>query len=47
MTAPFLDLVLVVGDRVSRIADRQDPEPLPPLPAAAHPLQTVGRGGAG
>jgi hypothetical protein len=46
VAAPFLDLVLVAGDRVSRIVERQDPDPLPSLPAAARPLRTVGGGGA-
>jgi hypothetical protein len=41
-----VDLVLVAGDRVSRIVERQDPDPLPSLPAAERPLRTVGRGGA-
>jgi hypothetical protein len=26
LAAPFLDLLLAAGDRVSRIADRDDPE---------------------
>ena len=27
--APVLDLVLAAGDRLSRVVDRDDPEPLP------------------
>jgi hypothetical protein len=27
--APLLDLVLAAGDRLSRVVDREDPEPLP------------------
>jgi hypothetical protein len=27
--APALDLVLAAGDRLSRVVDRDDPEPLP------------------
>jgi hypothetical protein len=46
VTAPLLDLVLLAGDRISRVADRQDTEPLPPLPAPRRPLRTVGTGGA-
>ena len=30
LAAPALDLVLFVGDRVSRVAGRGDPEPEPP-----------------
>lgn len=26
--APFLDLILLAGDRLSRAVDREDPEPL-------------------
>jgi len=46
LAAPFLDLVLVAGDRVSRLVEREDPDAPPPLPAAAKPLPTVGPGGA-
>ncbi|MCW3009105.1 MAG: hypothetical protein JWP17_3731 [Solirubrobacterales bacterium] len=37
IAAPALDLLLLVGDRVSRVVDRSDDEPLPairPLGAA-------------
>ena len=30
LAAPLLDLVLAVGDRVSRVAGRGEPEPEPP-----------------
>jgi hypothetical protein len=30
LAAPLLDLVLAVGDRVSRVAGRDEPEPEPP-----------------
>jgi hypothetical protein len=30
LAAPMLDLVLAVGDRVSRVAGRGEPEPEPP-----------------
>lgn len=46
VTAPFLDLVLVAGDRVSRLAERQDPDALPPVAGAGRPLRSVGPGGA-
>jgi hypothetical protein len=47
VAAPFLDLVLLAGDRVSRLVERQDPEQLPPLPAPrGRPLGTVGPGAA-
>jgi hypothetical protein len=35
LAAPFLDLVLVAGDRLSRAVDRDDPEPLLP-PGVRH-----------
>jgi len=38
MLAPVLDTVLVVGDRVSRIAGRNDFEPEP----ARHPRTSLG-----
>ena len=38
MVAPVLDAVLVVGDRVSRIAGRNDFEPEP----ARHPRTSLG-----
>jgi hypothetical protein len=31
LAAPALDLVLAVGDRVSRVVDRSDDEPLPAI----------------
>ncbi|HEU4655964.1 MAG TPA: hypothetical protein VFR97_00480 [Capillimicrobium sp.] len=41
VVAPVLDLVLLVGDRVSRAVDRSDDEPLPAIryPTEARPLQ--------
>ena len=30
LAAPFLDLVLAAGDRLSRTVERDDPDPLPP-----------------
>jgi hypothetical protein len=30
VAAPFLDLLLAVGDRLSRIGGRPEPDPLPP-----------------
>ena len=38
LVAPMLDAVLVVGDRVSRIAGRNDFEPEP----ARHPRTSIG-----
>ncbi len=35
LIAPVLDLVLLVGEHVSRVAGRNDPEPEPPPPARA------------
>jgi hypothetical protein len=36
LMAPALDLVLAVGDRVSRIVERDDPEYYPPRVARGH-----------
>lgn len=36
LVAPALDAVLLVGDRVARVVDRSDDEP---LPAIRHPTQ--------
>ena len=38
MVAPVLDAVLIVGDRISRIAGRNDFEPEPPR----HPRTSIG-----
>jgi hypothetical protein len=47
LMAPALDLVLAVGDRVSRIVERDDPEYYPPRvergPAGAPPRPVEGR----
>lgn len=41
LVAPALDLVLLAGDRLSRVADRSDDEPLPAIryPTEARPLR--------
>jgi hypothetical protein len=43
--APALDLVLAAGDRLSRIVDREEPEPLAParLGHDEQPVLTHGR----
>jgi hypothetical protein len=39
VVAPALDLVLLAGDRLSRVVDRSDDEPLPAVRyPGAHPL---------
>jgi hypothetical protein len=46
LAAPFLDLVLVAGDRLSRAVERDDPEPILPPGArrgAEHPALADGR----
>jgi len=40
VAAPVLDLVLFVGDRVSRLTGRGEPEPEPPR-RMAHPAERV------
>jgi hypothetical protein len=41
LAAPFLDAVLLAGDRISRAVDRSDDEPLPAIryPTEARPLR--------
>jgi hypothetical protein len=41
LAAPFLDLVLVAGDRLSRAVDRDDPEPVLPVRAPGRDDQRV------
>ena len=40
LAAPVLDLVLAVGDRVSRVAGRDEPEPEPPRRSLRAELRT-------
>jgi hypothetical protein len=45
VAAPFLDLVLAVGDRVSRVAGRGDTDPEPPRRMSGGAPQTpIGAG---
>ena len=43
LMAPALDLVLAVGERLSRIVERDDPEYYPPRPARETPPPPRGR----
>ena len=40
VAAPFLDLLLAVGDRVSRVAGRNEIEPEPPRRSLGAPSRT-------
>ncbi len=41
LIAPALDVVLAVGDRVSRVVERDDPEYYPPRVAQAAPAERL------
>ncbi len=41
LIAPALDVVLAVGDRVSRVVERDDPEYYPPRVAPAAPAERL------
>ena len=52
LAAPGLDLLLAVGDRASRLVDREPPGAVLPAPgvapiAHAHPARPVRAGGSG
>jgi len=43
LIAPALDVVLAVGDRVSRVVERDDPEYYPPRVAQTTPTERLPR----
>ena len=47
LVAPALNLILAVGDRLSRIVERDDPEYYPPRPRTGAEPPPAARGDAG